>query len=86
MSREQGSTEYPSDVPKVAFANDIDRCVRCSYVWLDPCDPSQPDTNHCPPMLETASTWSALPSEGRLLVESLIANGGVCPFFEPRET
>ncbi len=65
------------------MATDVPRCVRCEYVWRDPCDPSEPDTNHCAPMLETVGPLRLLTKEQRDRLYALIDARVVCPCFTP---
>ena len=72
---------HPNNIPKIALANNAERCENCASCWRDPIDGS-PDFNYCGPYIKTQMLYYSLNNEQRLELKN---KSLVCPFYIPRK-
>ena len=74
--------KYPNNLPPIPLSNNLEVCVNCSAVWIDPCD-GKPDFNHCNYMVNPLFSPDRLSPQQR---EELykIREKVQCPFYSPK--
>jgi hypothetical protein len=73
---------YPENLPKIPIYNNLETCVNCNMVWIDPCS-GGPDCNHCVPMVSEEYSLDTLSAEQKKRYLSIV--GAVqCPLYEPK--
>ncbi len=74
---------YPKDLPLTPIASDLERCITCTYVWLDPLS-GEPDSNHCVMMEADEYSLDRFTPEQKRRIGSI--SGEVeCPLYEPKK-
>jgi hypothetical protein len=76
--------DFVTGLPKIALANNLERCCVCEMAWLDV--DGKPDFNHCQPMLDTLQLFKAMEDTSMLDTFKKVSEHKeiICPFYMPK--